>query len=123
MLAGFPPFFDDTPFGTYEKILAAKINFPSHFTAASKDLLRQFLIKDPTKRLGNLRGGCQDIKQHPWFYGVDWEALMAGKIRPPIQPLVTKESDARNFDSYKELSVDEIFGNAPDPYRFMFADF
>eukprot|EP00171_Calliarthron_tuberculosum_P008091 IDg8091t1 len=28
MLAGFPPFFDDNPFGIYEKILAGKIDWP-----------------------------------------------------------------------------------------------
>ena len=28
MLAGFPPFFDENPFGIYQKILAGKIEFP-----------------------------------------------------------------------------------------------
>lgn len=26
----FPPFFDDNPFGIYQKILAGKIDFPRH---------------------------------------------------------------------------------------------
>ncbi|KAM9577389.1 putative serine/threonine-protein kinase PRKY isoform 7-T7 [Trichechus inunguis] len=30
MLSGFPPFFDDNPFGIYQKILAARIDFPRH---------------------------------------------------------------------------------------------
>uniref|UniRef100_A0A5F8A1U0 Protein kinase cAMP-dependent X-linked catalytic subunit n=1 Tax=Macaca mulatta TaxID=9544 RepID=A0A5F8A1U0_MACMU len=30
MLSGFPPFFDDNPFGIYQKILAGKIDFPRH---------------------------------------------------------------------------------------------
>ena len=28
MLAGYPPFFDDNPFGIYEKILSGKIDWP-----------------------------------------------------------------------------------------------
>ncbi|XP_071403289.1 cAMP-dependent protein kinase catalytic subunit PRKX [Centroberyx affinis] len=30
MLAGYPPFFDDNPFGIYQKILAGKLEFPRH---------------------------------------------------------------------------------------------
>ena len=30
MLAGFPPFFDENPFGIYQKILAGKIEFPRY---------------------------------------------------------------------------------------------
>merc|ERR1712036_132326 len=51
MLAGFPPFFDDNPFGIYEKIL----------------------VIDRTKRIGNLKAGADDVKKHKWFKGVDWE--------------------------------------------------
>ena len=28
MLAGFPPFFDENPYGIYQKILAGRIDFP-----------------------------------------------------------------------------------------------
>ena len=28
MLAGYPPFYDDNPFGIYQKILAGKVEFP-----------------------------------------------------------------------------------------------
>ena len=39
MLAGFPPFFDDNPFGIYEKILAGKIEWPRHIEPTAKDLV------------------------------------------------------------------------------------
>ena len=55
MLAGYPPFYDDNPFGIYEKILAAKVVFPSHFDENAKDLIKKLLTSDRTKRLGNLR--------------------------------------------------------------------
>jgi len=75
MLAGYPPFFDETPFGIYQKILAGKIEFPKHFSTEAKDLVRKLLTADRTKRLGCLRGGASDIKEHPWYAKVDWEAV------------------------------------------------
>ena len=55
----YPPFFDDNPFGIYEKILAGKIQFPSHFDANAKDLVKRLLTADRTKRLGNLKVRCR----------------------------------------------------------------
>ena len=55
MLAGYPPFFDDNPFGIYEKILAGRIYFPPHFDSTAKDLIKKLLTADRTKRLGNLK--------------------------------------------------------------------
>ena len=36
MLAGYPPFYDDNPFGIYQKVLAGKIDFPKHFDIEAK---------------------------------------------------------------------------------------
>lgn len=52
MLCGHPPFYDATPFGTYEKILAADIRFPSHVDPVARDLISSLLAVDVTKRLG-----------------------------------------------------------------------
>ena len=42
---------------------------------------KAFLHPDRSKRLGNLIGGAQDVLEHPWFRGVDWEALERREIR------------------------------------------
>lgn len=55
MLAGYPPFFDDNPFGIYEKILAGKIEWPRHLDPVAKDLIKKLLVQDRTKRLGNMK--------------------------------------------------------------------
>ena len=52
MLCGHPPFFDSTPFGTYEKILKADIHFPKHVDVQSRSLIRALLTVDVSKRLG-----------------------------------------------------------------------
>ena len=52
MLAGYPPFFDDNPFGIYEKILSGKIDWPRQVEPLAKDLIKKLLVQDRTKRLG-----------------------------------------------------------------------
>jgi serine/threonine protein kinase len=102
MLAGYPPFYDQTPFATYEKILAGRLLFPSHFDPLSIDLIRRLLQPDPAMRLGNLQGGAQDIRRHPWFAGVDWNGLYRRTIMAPIQPRIQHSGDTANFDRYPE---------------------
>ncbi|KAG9016865.1 serine/threonine protein kinase, AGC [Tulasnella sp. JGI-2019a] len=97
MLVGYPPFFDDNPFGIYEKILRGKVHYPKELDSRSRELIRGFLNPDRSKRLGNLRGGAEDILTHDWFRGVDWGALERGEIRAPLIPHVTSSCDVRNF--------------------------
>ena len=53
--SGFPPFFDDNPFGIYEKILSGKIDWPRHMDPVPKDLIKKLLVADRSKRLGSLK--------------------------------------------------------------------
>ena len=32
MLSGYPPFYDNDPLGTYQKILESNVEFPTHFS-------------------------------------------------------------------------------------------
>ncbi|KAM5290576.1 cAMP-dependent protein kinase catalytic subunit PRKX isoform 4-T5 [Glossophaga mutica] len=102
MLSGFPPFFDDNPFGIYQKILAGKIDFPRHLDFNVKDLIRKLLVVDRTRRLGNMKNGADDVKRHRWFRTVDWEAVPQRKLKPPITPKVCGEGDTSNFEAYPD---------------------
>ncbi|KAJ3415698.1 protein kinase A catalytic subunit [Chytridiales sp. JEL 0842] len=123
MLAGYPPFYDDNPFGIYEKILGGKIVFPSHFDSAAKDLIKKLLTADRSKRLGNLKGGADDVKKHKWFRGVDWNGLLNRSIQAPIVPMCAHPGDTRNFEDYPELSKDEMDVDGVDPFKQLFRDF
>lgn len=52
MLCGYPPFFGDRPFATYEKILHSEVIFPEHVDPVSRELILSLLSKDLSKRLG-----------------------------------------------------------------------
>jgi protein kinase A len=51
----------------YEKIIAGKIRYPSHLTVEAKDLLKNLLTTDLTKRYGNLANGSRDVFAHSWL--------------------------------------------------------
>ncbi|TBU65995.1 cAMP dependent protein kinase [Dichomitus squalens] len=110
MIVGYPPFFDETAYGIYEKILKGKIHWPREVDPLSKDIIKGFLHPDRSKRLGNLIGGSQDVLDHPWFRGVDWDALERREIRAPIVPHVASVDDTRNFSHLPLPPPDEIPG-------------
>ncbi|GLE01008.1 hypothetical protein PINS_up009821 [Pythium insidiosum] len=113
MLAGYPPFYDENPFGIYQKILNGKVDFPKHIDAKAKDLIKKLLSQDRTKRLGCLRGGSEDVKKHKYFARVDWDSVFQKKETPPYLPHVGGPGDHQNFDEYPDSPVDDssvLFG-------------
>jgi len=121
MLAGYPPFYDDNPFGLYEKILQGKLSFPLHFDTNAKDLVKKLLVADKSRRFGSLKGGASDIKEHKWFKGIDFDLLLQRRITAPIVPEVEHEGDTIHFEEYDEsVDIDDTPG---DPYSLLFRDF
>jgi len=102
MLAGYPPFYDDNPFGIYEKILDGKIEWSKYVGSEARDLIKRLLVHDRTKRLGNMKAGTEDVKKHRWFKTIDWEDVYYRKLKPPILPKMRFEGDTKNFDDYPE---------------------
>merc|ERR1719204_2354831 len=98
MLASFPPFFDKDQLSTYRKIVKGKVRFPRYFSIPSKELIKCLLRAKPTKRLGVLRGGAQNIRDHQWYTNFSWEALTKFKMQVPIKVSVKNPEDISNFD-------------------------
>ncbi|XP_016115514.1 cAMP-dependent protein kinase catalytic subunit alpha-like [Sinocyclocheilus grahami] len=105
MAAGYPPFFADQPIQIYEKIVSGKVRFPSHFSSDLKDLLRNLLQVDLTKRYGNLKNGVNDIKGHKWFSTTDWIAIYQRRVEAPFVPKCRGPGDTSNFDDYEEEEI------------------
>lgn len=70
------------------------IPWPPYVTSSAKSLILQFMERKPSKRLGMLAGGVEDIKKHPWFEGFGWDELAARKIAAPRLPK-QKDSEKR----------------------------
>lgn len=108
----------------YEKIIAGKIRYPSYFSPEAKDLLRNLLTADLTKRYGNLANGSRDIFAHGWFGEVDWERLYRKEIPAPYVPRVEGDGDASCFEAYAEIDIASEYGQpGPDPHGHLFALF
>eukprot|EP00475_Leptophrys_vorax_P042518 TRINITY_DN80123_c0_g1_i1.p1 TRINITY_DN80123_c0_g1~~TRINITY_DN80123_c0_g1_i1.p1 ORF type:complete len:402 (+),score=95.02 TRINITY_DN80123_c0_g1_i1:143-1348(+) len=120
MLAGYPPFYDENPFGIYQKILSGRLEFPRHFDPNAKDLVKRLLTADRSKRYGCLKNGAEDIKRHKWFKGIDWDEVYARKLTPPIVPDFNAEDDTANFDQYNDSPDDTVaplFGNDQEVFQ------
>ncbi|OJD16252.1 AGC/PKA protein kinase [Blastomyces percursus] len=117
MLCGFTPFWDGgSPMRIYENILKCRVKYPPYMHPDAQDLLSQLITPDLTVRLGNLHGGSQDVKDHPWFAEVTWDRLARKDIDAPyIPPVKGGQGDASQFDRYPE-ETEAYGGGGDDPY-------
>ena len=85
MLNGHSPFEAEDHLATYQKILDGAINYPDKMDPDATDLISKLLEKDISRRFGNLRDGCEDIKQHAFYRGFDWAdySQRGAAFKPP----------------------------------------
>ncbi|KAG6444070.1 hypothetical protein O3G_MSEX003149 [Manduca sexta] len=102
MNAGYPPFYSNEPMKTYEKIVAGKYRCPSSFSSDLRDLVRNVLQVDISKRFGVMKDGVLDYKNHKWFKGIEWDAIVNCRVQPPFVPKYKNAYDTGNFDKYEE---------------------
>jgi len=95
MLAGYSPFYSDAPLEIYKNILRGSVRFSSCMSDVAKDLLKGLLSRDPSTRLGCVVDGISEIREHPFFAGIDWKNLER-KV-PPIVPAVNGRGDTKYF--------------------------
>jgi len=62
------------------KPVLVQVRFPAHFGNDIKDIIRNLLQIDLSKRYGNLKNGVNDIKKHRWFSGIDWIAILQQQV-------------------------------------------
>ncbi|KAF9987514.1 hypothetical protein BGZ75_000507 [Mortierella antarctica] len=105
----FELLFGKRPFkGKSNELLTASIlkdplpfpeNVKDMVSAQCVDVLSKLCERDITKRLGCTPEGLDGFKKHPWFQGIDWDALTAKEATAPFQP----DSKRANFDATHEL--------------------
>ncbi|XP_078042104.1 cAMP-dependent protein kinase catalytic subunit 1 [Augochlora pura] len=110
MNAGYPPFYSGEPMKIYEKIISGKYKYAQHFGEELRDILKNILQVDLTRRYGNLKNGTLDIKGHRWFQSTDWNMIYHQKIQPSFIPTCPSPEDTSNFDEYVEepLTIDNV---------------
>ena len=107
------------------RIIEGKIRYPSAMSPEARDLISRLCTVDTSKRLGNIQGGSDRVKSHPWFKNIDWQALYDRKMQGPIVPHLRGPADTRNFDEYEPESVnrDSYTEEMRGVYEDAFKDF
>jgi len=88
MLVGQPPYYSHNRDELFMNIQRGKLRIPSCLSANVKSLLKALLQRDPSKRLGS-RADAEEIKEHPFFYGINWDGVLRREMRPPKPKLKT----------------------------------
>lgn len=118
MLVGTVPFGPcETPVEVYECIIRGQIRYNdiAGLSAPARDIIQGLLQVDRTRRLGNMRDGERDVKNHLWFKDVNWDDIAAKRVEPPWLPLVHHNGDPSNYEEYEPeepIQPDEIFDEA-----------
>ncbi|KAG2670263.1 hypothetical protein I3760_14G077500 [Carya illinoinensis] len=82
MFYGYTPFRGKTRQKTFSNILQKDLKFSRRILVSlqAKQLMYQLLHRDPKNRLGS-REGTNEIKSHPFFWGVNWTLIR--NMKPP----------------------------------------
>nr|XP_013002962.1 microtubule-associated serine/threonine-protein kinase 3 isoform X2 [Cavia porcellus] len=100
-LVGCVPFFGDTPEELFGQVVSDEIMWPEGeeaLPADAQDLITRLLRQSPMDRLGT--GGTHEVKQHPFFLGLDWAGLLRHKAE--FVPQLEAEDDTSYFDTRSE---------------------
>lgn len=105
MLYGYTPFRGKTRQKTFSNILHKDLKFPGSIQVSlhAKQLMYRLLHRDPKNRLGS-REGANEIKQHPFFRGVNWALIRC--VNPPkldSAPFLGTEAEKEGKDINPEM--------------------
>ncbi|XP_065165228.1 microtubule-associated serine/threonine-protein kinase 3 isoform X2 [Atheta coriaria] len=98
-LVGCVPFFGETPEELFAHTVNDDIEWPDSddwsVQEEVKDLIMVLLQHSPRDRLGT--GGAQEVKEHVYFTGLDWNSLLRQKAE--FVPQLENEDDTSYFDT------------------------
>ncbi|XP_016373066.1 serine/threonine-protein kinase N2-like [Sinocyclocheilus rhinocerous] len=98
MLVGESPFPGDDEEEVFDSIVNDEVRYPRFLSPESVSIIQKLLQKNPEKRLGAGEQDANEVKRHRFFQGIDWEALLAKRVKPPFLPSIKAPADVSNFD-------------------------
>ncbi|XP_075754987.1 G protein-coupled receptor kinase 3 isoform X3 [Pelodiscus sinensis] len=78
--------------------LTVNVELPDSFSPELKSLLEGLLQRDVSKRLGCQGSSAQEVKEHHFFKGIDWQQVCLQKYPPPLVPPQGEVNAADAFD-------------------------
>uniref|UniRef100_A0A673H8F1 protein kinase C n=1 Tax=Sinocyclocheilus rhinocerous TaxID=307959 RepID=A0A673H8F1_9TELE len=106
MLVGESPFPGDDEEEVFDSIVNDEVHYPRFLSTEAISIMRRLLRRNPERRLGAGERDAEDVKKHLFFRNIDWDGLLAKKVKPPFVPTIQSSIDVSNFD-------DEFTSEAP----------
>lgn len=78
--------------------LTMNVELPETFSQQLRDLLEGLLQRDTDKRVGCRGSGAEELKDDPFFNGIDWNVVYQQKYPPPLIPPRGEVNAADAFD-------------------------
>ncbi|KAH7138984.1 kinase-like domain-containing protein [Dendryphion nanum] len=98
MCCGWSPFYAEDTQQMYKNIAFGKVRFPRDaLSTEGRNFVKGLLNRNPKHRLGATRD-AEELKAHPFFADIDWDALAKKNVVPPFKPKLKSELDVSNFD-------------------------
>lgn len=94
MMVGRTPFNNTNRAQMFQDIIDKAPSFPPSFPQSAKEFIESLLEKDPQKR-----PKIDEIKQSPFFEGIDFDAVYNRQLAPLFVPSIDNPIDPSNFDS------------------------
>lgn len=121
MCCGWSPFYAEDTQQMYKNICFGKIKFPKGvINEDGKQFVKGLLNRNPKHRLGAQRDAAE-LKGHPFFKMIDWDALSKKQVTPPFKPVVESDESVANFDpeftsaDMREVGVEDMNLDDEDP--------
>nr|XP_058969985.1 serine/threonine-protein kinase N2-like isoform X2 [Pocillopora verrucosa] len=128
MLVGESPFPGDDEEEVFDSIVNDEVRYPRFLSTEAIAIMRRLLRRNPERRLGASEKDAEDVRKQPFFRDMNWDDLLARKVRPPFVPSVRHAEDVSNFD--EEFTSEEPVLTPPKEARplnseeqVLFADF
>ncbi|CAK1549342.1 unnamed protein product [Leptosia nina] len=101
LLTGASPFTVEGEKNTQQditkRIVRCTYPAPNDVSPEVEDFIKKLLVKDPRRRLGGGEGDAEELKRHPFFKNLDWEAVARREVPAPFVPQLSHAADTSNF--------------------------
>jgi serum/glucocorticoid-regulated kinase 2 len=111
LLTRKPPFEAKNSNALYGAISNAPVSYPATVSPLAKSFISGLLEKNPAQRLGFR--GATEIKEHPFFEGMNWNALFAKKLPVPFKPPQDPEDTSCVWKDFLDDEVKDTPTEAP----------
>ncbi|KAK5642925.1 hypothetical protein RI129_009092 [Pyrocoelia pectoralis] len=99
MISRSHPFHAGSEYLIFQKILKLEYEFPEDFDETAKNLVKELLVLNPTKRLGAADiKPYSSIRQHEFFGDIDWD-----NIGPPPKILPRSPNSSKSLDKDNKI--------------------